>query len=516
MTFTNLSPIDVRDVGERSAQGSNAHNVPPPSESIMRSVFLAFLLLALSTACTVGPEFRPPREGLPARFVADPLTQTESAASGLGNVQRFVPQSEAPAAWWSSLGSSALDALIASAFEANPSLKALDAATRAAQETALAQRGALFPSLQAGWSSQRGRVSEQASSPLSTNAQIFTLHAPQVSVSYVFDLFGANRRALESADALARQQDLQREAAYLTIAGNICIAAIQEAALREQLAAARDIVRIEREQLELMRKQYELGGIPRINVVAQEAAMAQAVAAVPPLEKQIAQQRHALAALAGRFPAEMERAEFNLSDFRLPPDLPLTMPSRIVERRPDILAAEEQLHAASAQVGVAMANMLPQITLTASGGYQGTDFAHLLDPQNMFWNLGAGLLQPLFQGGTLLHRKRAAEAALEQARQQYRAVVLGAFQNVADAMRAVEIDAKALAAAAAAEAAARASLDMTRKQLDLGDINYLGLLAAQQGYQQAVIARVQAQAARLSDTVAFFQATAGKPVPNVP
>lgn len=482
----------------------------------MRSSFLAFPLLALSAACTVGPEFRPPREGVPAQFIAGAPNQTESAASGLGNAQRFVAQSEVPAAWWSALGSSALDALIASAFTANPSLKAFDAATLAAQETALAQRGALFPSLQAGWSSQRGRVSEQASSPLSSNAPVFALHSPQVSVSYVFDLFGANRRAVESAEALARQQDLQREAAYLTLAGNICIAVIQEAALREQLAAAQDIVRIEREQVELMRKQYELGGIPRINVVAQEAALAQAVAAVPPLEKQLAQQRHALAALAGRFPSEMEGDAFRLADFRLPPELPLTLPSSIVERRPDILAAEEQLHAASAQVGVAMANMLPQITLTGSAGYQGTGLAHLLDSPNLFWSLGAGLVQPLFQGGTLLHRRRAAEAALEQARQQYRAVVLGAFQNVADAMRAVEIDAKALAAAAAAEAAARANLDMTRKQLELGDINYLGLLAAEQGYQQAVIARVQAQGARLSDTVAFFQATAGNPAPKSP
>lgn len=468
--------------------------------------------IALLCGCTVGPQFRPSRDALPHQYVEGaPVEATASSAVTLGEAQRFVSKADAPAAWWSGLGSPALDALIVDAFANNPSLKAMDAGSAAARETALAQRGVLFPSVQGSFASQRGRVGEPASSPLASGATSYTLHSPQLAVSYVFDLFGGNRRAVESADAQAEQQRLQRDAAYLTVAASLCLGAIQEAALREQIAAAQEIVRIEREQRDLMGKQLEMGSIPRINVVAQEAALAQALAAVPPLEKQLAQQRHAIAGLTGRYAAEAHAAQFRLADFRLPSELPASLPSRIVERRPDILAAEAQLHAASAQVGVATANMFPQITLTAAGGYQGTDLAHLFGPANLLWSIGAGVVQPIFEGGALLHRKRAAEASLEQARQQYRSVVLGAFQNVADAMRAIEIDARALGAAAAAESAARTNLEMTRKQLQLGDINYLGLLAAQQSYQQAVIARVQAQAARLSDTVAFFQATAGSP-----
>lgn len=480
----------------------------------MRFAFSILAALALC-ACTVGPDFRAPRDQVPEQYVAgsQPLA-TDSAASTLfGNAQRFIAGSDAPPDWWKSLGSSELDALVDHAFANNPSLKAMDAATRAAEETALAQRGVLYPSVQGSLSTTRQRVSEDVASPVASNATMFTLNSPQLAVTYVFDAFGGNRRAVESAEAQARQQRFQREAAYLSTAGNLCLAVIQEAALREQIGASREIVKIEREHLDLMKKQFELGGIPRINVVAQEAALAQALAAVPPLEKQLAQQRHAIAALSGRFPAESGLAEFRLSDFKLPDELPASVPSRIVERRPDILAAEEQLHSASAQVGVAISNMLPQISLTAGGGYQGTDFAHLFEPANLLWNIGAGLVQPIFQGGALMHRRRAAEAALEQARQQYRSIVLGAFQNVADALRALEIDARALAAASASESAARANLDMTRRQLELGDINYLGLLAAEQGYEQALITRVQAQAARLADTVAFFQATAGSPPP---
>jgi NodT family efflux transporter outer membrane factor (OMF) lipoprotein len=262
-------------------------------------------------------------------------------------------------------------------------------------------------------------------------------------------------------------------------------------------------------QLALVRKQLDLGAAPRINVVAQEAVLAQAQALLPPLEKQLAQQRNALAALAGRLPGEARAPAFDLASLDLPVALPLSLPSRLVERRPDVRAAEAQLHAASAQVGVAIANMLPQITLTAGGGYSATEIRHLADPQNLMWNAAAGLVQPLFEGGTLLHRKRAAEAAYDQAAAQYRGVVVTAFQNVADALGALALDAEALRATAAAEQAILASLQMTRKQVELGDINYVALLTAQQAYQQAVLNRVQAQAARYADTVALFQALGG-------
>ncbi len=466
--------------------------------------------------CAVGPDFSRPHEALPARLVAEatPDATVSSPVAG-GQAQHFVSGRDVPGKWWSVFGSPELDALVEHALASNPSLQSAEAAIRVAEENALAQRGALFPQAQGSWSSARQRVSEQLASPVSSNATLFTLHTGEVSVSYLFDIFGLNRRQLESLDAQAEAQRFQRDAAWLTLAGNVVVAAIQEAMLRAQLDATREIIRIEGEQLRLMRRQLDLGAIPRLNVVAQEVALAQAEALVPPLEKQLAQQRHALAALSGRFPADAVTATFDLAGLTLPDEVPLSLPSSVVERRPDIRAAEAQLHAASAQIGVATANMLPQVTLTGNRGYsaQGTSLGQVFEPANLFWSLGAGLTQPIFQGGTLMHRRRAAQAAFDQAAAQYRSVVIGAFQNIADALRSMEIDARALQAAARAEAAARENLDMTRKQLELGDIGYLGLLSAEQAYQQAVIARVQAQGARLADTAALFQAMGGGPLP---
>jgi NodT family efflux transporter outer membrane factor (OMF) lipoprotein len=452
---------------------------------------------------------RPPTDS-PASFLPDALpAQTAAAPVQGGAAQSFTPGADIPERWWSLFGSRELDAFIEEALKASPAIRAAEAAVRVAEETALAQRGALFPSAQGSFNSSRQRVAEELASPLSSNSGTFTLHTAQLAISYVFDIFGGNRRALESARALAESQRYQLEAAKLTLGSNVAIAAIQEASLRAQIAATREIVRIDEQQLALMRKQLDLGALPRISLVAQEAVLAQAQALLPPLEKQLAQQRNALAALAGHLPGEGREPTFEFSSLDLPVELPLSLPSRLVERRPDVRAAEAQLHAASAQLGVAIANMLPQVTLTAGGGYSATQLRHLADPGNLLWNAAAGVVQPIFDGGTLLHRKRAAEAAYEQAAAQYRGVVVTAFQNVADALSALALDAQSLRAIAAAEHAALASLQMTRKQRELGDISYLGLLAAEQAYQQAVLNRVQAQAARYADTVALFQALGG-------
>jgi NodT family efflux transporter outer membrane factor (OMF) lipoprotein len=481
----------------------------------MKKMFSGRLLLAslassFLAGCAVGPSFERPATDAPASFVAEPLpAQTTAAPIQGGAAQRFVSGAEVPARWWTLFGSTQLDAFIDQALESSPTIQSARAAMRVADETALAQRGALWPSVQGGFNSSRQRIAEGLASPLSSNSNVFTLHTAQLAISYVFDLFGGNRRALESAQAQAESQRYQLEAAMLTLGSNIAVAAIQEASLRAQIAATREIIHIDEVQLALVRKQLDLGAAPRINVVAQEAVLAQAQALLPPLEKQLAQQRNALAALAGRLPGEARAPAFDLASLDLPVALPLSLPSRLVERRPDVRAAEAQLHAASAQVGVAIANMLPQITLTAGGGYSATEIRRLTDPQNLMWNAAAGLVQPLFEGGTLLHRKRAAEAAYDQAAAQYRGVVVTAFQNVADALGALALDAEALRATAAAEQAILASLQMTRKQVELGDINYVALLTAQQAYQQAVLNRVQAQAARYADTVALFQALGG-------
>jgi NodT family efflux transporter outer membrane factor (OMF) lipoprotein len=481
----------------------------------MKKLFPGRLLVAsLATyflaGCAVGPNFERPATDPPASFVSEPLpAQTAAAPIRGGAAQHFVAGAEVPARWWTLFGSAELDAWIDRALESSPTIRSAKAALRVAEETALAQRGALWPSVLGGFNSSRQRVAQELASPLSSNNNVFTLHTAQLAISYVFDLFGGNRRALESAQAQAESQRYQVEAAILTLGSNIALAAIQEASLRAQIAATREIIRIDEEQLALTRRQLELGAVPRINLVAQEAVLAQAQALLPPLQKQLAQARNNLVALAGRLPGEGRAPTFDLAALNLPVELPLSLPSRLVERRPDVRAAEAQVHAASAQVGVAIANMLPQLTLTAGGGYSGTEFRQLGDPASLMWNAAAGLVQPIFAGGTLLHRKRAAEAAYDQAAALYRGVVVTAFQNVADALGALAADAEALRATAAAEQATLASLQMTRKQVELGDINYVALLAAQQAYQQAVLNRVQAQAARYADTVALFQALGG-------
>ena len=295
----------------------------------------------------------------------------------------------------------------------------------------------------------------------------------------------------------------------MTLASNIIAAAVQEANLRDQIAATHRLIDINVDILNLMQKQLKEGYENRIDVAAQESLLAQMRATLPPLQKQLDLQRDLLAALSGRFPNEPPGETFVLTSFRLPSTLPVSLPSSLIRQRPDVRAAEEQLHAAGALVGVATANMLPQFTLSANGGYMSTMLAGLLAPQNGFWSLAGGVTQPVFDGFTLLHEKRAAEDNYDQAAALYRSTVLGALQNVADTLHALQADAKALKAAVEWERATKIGLDLTRQQMREGYVNFIMLLTAEQAYQQAVIALVQAKATRLADTAALFQALGG-------
>jgi len=318
---------------------------------------------------------------------------------------------------------------------------------------------------------------------------------------------------VESLAALAEASGFQLEATYLTLTGNVVAAAIQEAGLRAQIAATERVIALEREALRVLRRELELGAVAEGDVLAQEAALAQLETTLPPLKRQLQTNRDLLAVLTGRLPADSPPVVFELDDLRLPTDLPLGVPSRLVERRPDVRAAEAQLHAATAQVGVAIANLLPQVTITADAGSSATAMRDLFKAGTGFWSLGASLTQTLFEGGTLIHRKRAADAALDQAGALYREAVLTAFQNVADALHALDTDADALAASARSEDAAQKSLDIVHRQLELGSVSYLVLLNAQQTYQQAVIGAAQARTNRYADTAALFQALGGSITP---
>ena len=476
----------------------------------MRHLWTLLPVLALS-ACAVGPDFKTPAAPTAERYTAEMQpAATASAQSVAGEAQRFVDGRDIPAQWWTLFQSPALNSLIEEALKNNPNLQQAEAALRAAQENVYAQQGAYYPSVSANFTPSRqkdalGTVTSNAAS----GAGVYNLHTVQLNISYVPDVFGGNRRQVESLQAQSDMQRFEREAAYLSLSANVVAAAVQEASLRAQIAATEKMVKLEQETLDLTRRQAELGAVAESAVAAQTAVLAQTQAQLPPLQKQLAQQRDLIAALAGRLPADMPQQRFELSDLQLPQELPLSLPSQLVRQRPDVRAAEENLHAASAEIGVAVANMLPQFSLSAAGGSVATQLSDLFKSGTGFWNVAGSVTQPLFQGGTLLHRKRAAEANYDAAAAQYRATVVAAFQNVADTLHALQADADALQAAANAERAAADSLAIAKRQVELGDMAYINLLSAEQTYQQAALNLAQAQANRYADTAALFQALGG-------
>lgn len=470
---------------------------------------LAALGAALFLAsCAVGPNFfAPSAPDVSGYAPGKPADKTASADVAGGEAQRFVAGKDIPGQWWSLFHSAPLNELIEEALKSSPTLEAAQASLRQAQENVAAQKGVFLPSINGNFSITREKTSGATfGNPHSSS--LFTLTTGSLSMSYVLDVFGGERRQLESVEAQADFQRYQLEAAYLTLTSNVVAAAIQEASLRAQIAATQEIIAAETQQLDVLQRQFNLGGTSRAAVLAQQATLSATQATLPNLEKQLAQQRVLLTALAGRFPSQEVSQTFDLAALQLPQDLPVSLPSKLVEQRPDIQASQAQLHQASAQVGVAVANMLPQITLSASYGNTVTDIGKLLDGPGI-WSLGAGLVQPIFKGGQLLHQKRAAEAAYQAAAAQYRGTVITAFQNVADALRALQSDAAALAAQLAAERSAADNLAISRSQYRDGAINYSTLLNAETTYQQAHINRVVAQATRFSDTAALFQALGG-------
>jgi len=473
-------------------------------------VITALIAVALFSGCAVGPNFQRPATPEISEYTPQPLSAVTSTANVPGGEeQRFVTGMDIPKQWWELFKSQPLNALIEKSLKANPSIDAAKAALRQAQENVAAQAGYYYPAVQAGYSASRSKDSGVISPVLASGQNPYTLHTAQANVSFVLDVFGGNRRQVESLQAQADFQRFQLEAAYLTLTSNVVAAAVQESLLRAQLSATESIIKIQTEVLNQLRRQFEVGYVAGLDVAAQEAALAQVQQTLPPLQKQLAQTRDLLVALAGRFPDEDLEEKFDLAAITLPQELPVSLPSKLVEQRPDVRAAEEQLHSASAEIGVATAAMLPNITLSADVGSTATGFSHLFTSDTSFWSLAGGLTQPIFEGGTLRHRKRAAEAAFDQAAAEYRSTVIAAVQNVADTLHALQSDADALKAAATFEQAAKRSLDLARKQFEVGYVNYLSLLSAEQAYQMAVINLVQARANRFADTAALFMALGG-------
>ncbi len=461
--------------------------------------------------CAVGPDFEKPAPPDVDRYTAQPVTASAAAPDAIGgNAQRFDADKDIAGDWWTLFHSKQLNALIEAALANNPDLKAARAALVAAHENALAQRGAYWPQVDAEFNATRFKQPPASLAPVpSNNSFLYNLFTPQVSVSYVPDVFGLNRRTVESLQAQAESARFQMIAEWNTLISNVAVAAITDASLKAQIDATNELIGIESQAVHLMRYRYSKGDASQLDVSAQEAQLAQTKASLPPLLQQRDQQRHLLAVLTGKFPAQSQTPDFDLADLQLPPDLPLSLPSELVEQRPDVRQAQANWHAASANVGVAIAQRFPQITLSADAGSTALAIGQVFKTGTGFWTLGADVLAPIFEGGKLLHQQRAAEAAARQAAEQYRSTVLTAFQNVADTLTALQHDAEALQAAAKSESAARTTLDLSQRQLRDGYIDQLALLSAEQAFQQARIARVQAQAARYADTAALYQALGG-------
>jgi NodT family efflux transporter outer membrane factor (OMF) lipoprotein len=479
-----------------------------------RSLIGLSIGLAISVTlngCALGPDFKAPVAPAAdnASYTSKALVSpTESSAGSAGVAQKLVVGQDIPAQWWQVFHSEELDALIRSALTQSPDLASAQAALRQAKENYTAFSGnALYPNVTANLGIDRELASAVTTNV--PNGELFTLYNASVNVSYTLDLFGANRRELESMQAMVDYQRFQIEATYLTLTSNLVTTAIKEASLRAQIKATEDILEYQTKQLDVFERQFAVGAITKASLLSQRTLVAQTRASLPGLEKSLQQTRNQLAVYAGRLPNDQTLPEFHLDSLQLPDELPVSIPSALVRQRPDVRANEALLHQASALIGVATANQFPQLSLTASYGSSSPTSGGLGQKQWSFWSLAGNITQPIFDAGALSAKKRAAIAAYDQANAQYRSTVITAFQSVADSLQALEQDAKTLKQQVEVETAAKQTLDLTTAQYKLGGVSSLALLDAKRTYETARISLVQAQAARYADTAALFQSLGG-------
>jgi NodT family efflux transporter outer membrane factor (OMF) lipoprotein len=491
-----------------SISASMQHN--PLKTAAGAAVGLATACLLAS--CAVGPDFKAPPPPATAALVPAAQTAADTSATPLpgGQAQHFVEGMDIPGQWWTLFQSAPLNALIERALINSPTLQAAQAALRQANETAAAQRGSYYPSVTGTVGSQRQKASGAAFGiPGFPSSYFYNLDTASVNVSYTLDAFGGIRRQVEALNAQAEYQRFVLEASYLTLTANIVTAAITEASLRAQIAATEQIAGAQQAQLNIVSRRVTAGGASHADVLQQQATLQNTLAGLPPLRSQLAQQRNQLAALVGSLPADYVGNEFSLDSLNMPQSLPVSLPSKFVEQRPDVREYSALLHEATAQVGIATANMLPQITITGSYGQDASSFSKLFEPASNVWSLIGSLSQPIFKGGQLRHQRRAAVAAAQEAAANYQATVINAFQNVSDTLYALQADGDALLAESGAERSAADSLAIVQAQYKSGGASYLQVLTAQQTYQTAAVALVKARAQRYSDTAALFQALGG-------
>lgn len=467
---------------------------------------IAILSLSMCMAgCTVGPDYKRPELATPKALTEMPNTTLSSASQP---AQIFVQQ-QIPAAWWEAFHSQALNALIQQCLKNNPSVAEAQANLRQAIENVKTQQAAYFPTVSADFNPTRQKVAGQLASPLASNSYIYNLHTAQLNASYTLDLWGANRRQVEALKAQADASRYSVEVTYLTLVSNVVNAAIQEAVLREQIRITESMITRQQQLTKIILKARALGQMSEADVATQQATEANLEASLPPLQKQLAIQRDLIKALAGEYPTDHLDAEFTLAQLKLPAQLPEVVPSSLLERRPDIRVSEAMLQAASSNVGVAKANRLPNISLSAGIGSSAEKLSKLFSSLSEFWSLAANISQPIFDGGALKHKENSAKAAYDASVAQYKSTVIAAFQNVGDVLQSIENDQQGYNLSVNAAHASQKSFDLAQKQYKFGDVSRVALLPIEQNYLQSQLAVAQAQGNRLQDSAALFQALGG-------
>jgi NodT family efflux transporter outer membrane factor (OMF) lipoprotein len=477
---------------------------------MIRRRLLAAALLAAVAGCAVGPNFKRPAPPKAADYGSASQLQSAPPTAESTDAQRYISGMDVSAEWWRVFGSVQLNGLVDQALSANPNVHAAQAALRQAHELYLAQRTSFFPNVQGSFGADRSEFPVNTlTSPTVASSSTYTLYTAQLTLSYAPDIFGATRRQVEIAKAQADSSRFQLEASYVTLSTNVVVTAIQAASLRGQIATTERLLQMQHQLTGLVRQQRQLGTASDLDLLSQQALEAQTAQDLPPLQKQLGQAHDALTALLGRLPSDELQEAFQLDDLILPADLPLSLPSKLVEQRPDVRQAEENLHMASAAVGVVIADLLPQFAITGDLGSSALKLGKLFTPYTGFWDAGASLTQTLFDAGALIHKKHAADAALDQAGALYRAAVILACQNVADTLRAIAADADAQRASAEAERVTKMAFELAQKQRALGTISLVAVLNAEQAYGSAALSDIQARANRYADTAALFQALGG-------
>ena len=465
--------------------------------------WILFGTAGLLSGCMTGPDFKTPEAPQSANFAA------EAQGSG-GAAQPLSPEMDIPAQWWELFRCEALDASVRTALTNSPTLTQALARLRQAHEEYNVQAGATrYPAVDAGLSATRQKVNPAAMGVTGVPVpDPFSVYNASISVSYALDLFGKNRRALEALKAQVDRREFESEAVRQTLAANVVLASIRQAELADRIRMAKAVVAARNEQWTIAKARYEAGGISALDVEHQGLLAEQAKSLLPALKDQHTQVCRQLAVYLGREPTVVSGGELKLDSLHLPEELPLSLPSEVAKQRPDIRAAEAVWHQACANVGVATANLYPQITLTGSLGSQQTDLGDILEKMNV-WSIGGGLMQPVFHGGALRAQKRAAVAAYDEAAAAYRETVLRGLQEVADTLGALEADARTLEAQSAALGHAKAGHEIAKRQEKEGGLSSFGLLDEKIRYLQAKSDQMQAQAAQQADTAALFHALGG-------